>query len=235
MIVLVAAVVLAGCATTGAQSDGGANKDSLTQLRAELEKVKLELSDLRGDVQVLRGTVTRLQAALPNSGGVASTDSQTAPANEATKKMLDNVAQGSDVVRLWMGELNGVQFYVCPRTKGEDVALLKKELGDDYSYMCLIIKNTNKTQAYMYEPEIGLFRLQFEGDTPGAISFDPRQVINKIKMEKKSDSALESDFQAKNLLTNDTITTYILFPKGVDFTKVKALYMRTVLIREVKQ
>jgi len=235
VIFMAAAIVLAGCASTSTQNSASGDKDSVASLRAEVRAIKAELQDVRTDVQALRVTLIALQDKI-TTGGVTSDGTTT---SKLARQWFDKVSKYSDVVRVWMGELNGVQFYICPVTKADQTQVLRDELGDDYTYMWLTIINNNAKQAYKFEPKIALFKLEFEGDTPAdkpkfVPSFDPREVI-KVRKMQLGEIALEDHFKERELLPGESLETHILFPKSVDFSKVKALYMNTVLIPELKQ
>jgi len=234
-ILLAAAITLAGCASTGTQKEPSTDKDSLAALKAEVGAMKAELQDVRTDVQSLRVTLIGLQDRITKGGGTIDGTAT----NKAVQQWFDKVAKVSDVVRVWMGELNGVQFFICPVTKEQELQVLKDQLGDDYAYMWLTIINNNEKQAYRFDPKIALFKLEFESDTPAdkpkfVPSFDPREVI-KVRKMQMGEIAVEEHFKERQLLPGESMETHILFPKNVEFAKVKALYMNTVVIPELKQ
>ena len=95
-------------------------------------------------------------------------------------------------------------------------------------------------QKYIFDPKIALFKLEFESAQPGGEavyvpSFDPREIIKARKEQLGGEIGLEEYFQGKDIMPGETIETYILFPKSVDFSKVKALWMNSSKIPEVKQ
>lgn len=242
VVILAAVAVLAGCVASGTES-AAPSDGSPYATKAEVDAMKASMQDMRADMQKLRVDLIGLQDQIRTitKSGVEPANNAATPEN-TTKDWFDRVAQVSDVVRAWAGQMGGVTFFVCPMTKDEEtLKLLRNQLGDEYVYMWLTIVNPRKSdQKYIFDPKIALFKLEFESAQPGGEavyvpSFDPREIIKARKEQLGGEIGLEEYFQGKDIMPGETHETYILFPKSVDFSKVKALWMNSSKIPEVKQ
>jgi hypothetical protein len=241
VVILAAVAVLAGCVASATRS-AAPSDGSPYATKAEVDAMKASMQDMRADMQKLRVDLIGLQDQIrTNARGGVDTPSGAATPEKPTNEWFDRVAQVSDVVRVWAGQMYGVAFFVCPYTKDEEtLKLFRDQLGDEYAYMGLTIVNPAKSgQKYLFDPKQARFKLEFESAQPGGppiyvVSFDPREII-KVRKEQLGGISLEEYFQGKELMPGESYDTYILFPKSVDFSKVKALWMNSSKIPEVKQ
>ena len=235
-----AALLLTGCVTVPA--DGGTGRGNAdAALKRDVASLRTELNDLRGEIGRLRQEIIRVDARVTvlshqkpkeNDAGAAS--------SEHMRKLLESVKKVSDVHVCWLGEVQGVQFFLCPVTKEEETKIFRDQLGDDYAYMWLTIHNANKAgTGYRFEPRHGLITLKIapegeDGSSKFEVSFDPRQVIKVREMQLKTKLALSEHFEAQNVLPGQTVQTHVLMPKSVDFTNVETVYMGSLQMKELK-
>lgn len=239
-VILVAAMAMvAGCASAPPAKDGGQSAAD-SAIKTEMGLLQSEVADLRKEMERLRMEVIRMDARVSMlSAAQGSEGTQNVGSPEGLKEFWAEIDKLSDVRVCWLGELEGVQFYLCPVTKEEETKIFRDQLGEEYAYMWLCIRNSNKSgTAYKFAPQQGTFTVEFEGEGGQSrfeTSFDPREVIKVREMQLGTRLlGLAEHFEAKNVVPGQTMRTHVLIPRSVNFTKVKAVYMLKLKMQERK-
>ena len=216
----------APAATSGADS---ATLERLSHDVAALKRDISEVAKMHREINSLRSAVVTLQAKMmqiPDSGGeptVPPKDSESARRNELVKIIADN----SNVLRAWAGVQDNIQFLLFPMTKGEDVTWLNEQLGKEYSYLYLQISNNTTDRAWSFKPRKGFLRVEIE-EADGAKHILCREPSELIEGQEKSVGGmlkeLRDHFEDRVVLPGESTDTHVIFPSGVDFSKVKKLY-----------
>lgn len=239
VILLAAMSCMTACTSTPPAGDGGQDTAD-SAIKNEIGLLRSDMADMRKEIDRLRMEVIRLEARVSMLNTVQPGDeTRKDGGSEGTKKLWEDIDRISDVRVCWLGELQGVQFYLCPMTKEKETKIFRDQLGDEYAYMQLFIINTNKSgTAYSFDPKQGLFTLEIEGEgerNKFETSFDPREVIKVREMQLGTKLVgLAAHFEAKNVVPGQTIRTHVLVPRSADFTKVKSVYMQQLKMQELR-